>query len=110
MLAKKWIVNLSDEERAQLQQALKEGACGRRQLKRAHILLLADAGHPNRAIAVTVRVVSSTVARTCRRYVQGGLDHALSEMPHSKRRTLLHEEERPAPTVSRCNATAPSLQ
>jgi transposase len=50
-----------------------------RKLKRAQILLAADAGISDAAIAGSVSVGGSTVYRTKQRFVEGNLDLALSE-------------------------------
>jgi transposase len=50
-----------------------------RKLKRAQILLAADAGIGDEAIAGSISVGGSTVYRTKRRFVEGNLDLALSE-------------------------------
>jgi transposase len=52
-----------------------------RKLKRAQILLAADAGAADEDIAVSVGVGGSTVYRTKRRFVLGNLEAALSEEP-----------------------------
>jgi transposase len=48
-------------------------------IKRAQILLAADAGVSDEAIANSVSLGGSTVYRTKRRFVEGSLDLALSE-------------------------------
>ena len=53
-------------------------ACGA-QIKRAQILLAADAGVSDETIAASVSVGGSTVYRTKRRFVEGNLELALSE-------------------------------
>jgi transposase len=74
-------VTLSNEERERLR-ALVSGGKGRvRRLKRAQILLAADAGATDEAIAANVAAGTSTVYRTKRRFVEEGLDEALSEEP-----------------------------
>jgi len=85
MSSKKWIVRLTDEERLHLQQTLTLQECDQRRLKRTRILLMADAGHSNRNIAVTVRVSASTVISTLMRYTQGGVDLVLTGLSHPKR-------------------------
>src|SRR5271170_1199499 len=57
------------------------GAGAARKLKRAQILLAADAGASDEAIASVLRVSGSTVYRTKRRFVEGNLELALSEEP-----------------------------
>jgi len=74
-------VELSQDERAQLTALLSGGRHAARKLKRAQILLAADAGAGDEDIAASVAVGGSTVYRTKRRFVEGNLDAALSEEP-----------------------------
>ena len=74
-------IELSEAERTQLQAMLSGGKQAARKLKRAQILLAADAGIPEETIAQSVAVGGSTVYRTKRRFVEGNLDRALSEEP-----------------------------
>src|SRR4030095_1957885 len=52
-----------------------------RKLKRAQILMAADAGSSDEEIARAVAVGGSTVYRTKRRFVEGNLERALREEP-----------------------------
>ncbi len=52
-----------------------------RKIKRAQILLAADAESPDEAIALNVGVGTSTVYRTKQNFVECGLDRALTEAP-----------------------------
>lgn len=72
-------VELSEAERVQLTALLSGGRHAARKLKRAQILLAADAGVSDDAIATTVSVGGSTVYRIKRRFVEGNLELALSE-------------------------------
>src|ERR1700735_4063485 len=72
-------VELTEGERAQLTALLSGGNHAARKLKRAQILLAADAGIGDEAIADSISVGGSTVYRTKRRFVEGNLDLALSE-------------------------------
>src|SRR5277367_646157 len=72
-------VELSEAERAQLAALLSGGKHAARKIKRAQILLAADAGIGDEAIAASISVSGSTVYRTKRRFVEGNLDLALSE-------------------------------
>jgi transposase len=74
-------VELSEAERGELATRLSGGTCSARKLKRAQILLAADAGASDEVIATTVGVGGSTVYRTKRRFVLGNLEAALSEEP-----------------------------
>ncbi len=72
-------VELDEAERAQLTAMLGGGKHAARKLKRAQILLAADAGVGDEEIARAVSVGGSTVYRTKRRFVEGNLETALSE-------------------------------
>ena len=69
------------EERDQVDPILSGGKHAARKVKRAQILLAADAGQTDEAIAANVSVGLSTVYRTKRRFVLGNLEAALSEAP-----------------------------
>jgi transposase len=72
-------VELNEAERAQLAALLGGGKHAVRKLKRAQILMAADAGIADEVIASSVSVGGSTVYRTKRRFVEGNLEFALSE-------------------------------
>src|SRR6185312_7069332 len=74
-------VELNQREREQLSALLSGGKRAARKLKRAQILLAADGGASDEAIARSVGVGGSTVYRTKRRFVLGNLAAALSEEP-----------------------------
>ena len=74
-------VELSHAERTELRALLSRGKQAARKLKRAQILLAANAGASDEAIAASVGVGGSTVYRTKRRFVLGNLEAALSEEP-----------------------------
>jgi transposase len=72
-------VELNEAERAELTAMLSGGKHAARRIKRAQILLAADAGIDDGTIASSVSVGGSTVYRTKRRFVEGNLELALSE-------------------------------
>lgn len=72
-------VDLNEAERTQLTALLSGGRHAVRKLKRAQILMAADAGIADEDIASSVLVGGSTVYRTKRRFVEGNLEFALSE-------------------------------
>jgi len=80
MPKKKYVVDLSAEERATLVQMLRRGKTGTRKLTRARILLKAADGLSDDAIAASLNVGTATVARTRQRFVEASLD-ALDESP-----------------------------
>ena len=73
-------VELSQTERTELTALLSAGKHAARRLKRAQILLAADAGASDDDIAISVGVGGSTVYRTKQRFVLGNLGAALSEV------------------------------
>jgi transposase len=77
----RYIVALESSERQQLQALAAGGTCAVRRIKRAQILLAADAGRTDEQIANTVQVSTATIYRTKRRFVEDGMEHALSEDP-----------------------------
>jgi transposase len=87
-------VELSQIERAELTALLSGGKHAARKLKRAQILLAADAGAGDDEIARSVGVSGSTVYRTKRRFVLGNLEAALSEeaRPGAERKLSGKEE------------------
>jgi transposase len=74
-------VELSQAERDELKALLSGGKHAVRKVKRAQILLAADAGASDEAIATSLGVGGSTVYRTKRRFVLGNLELALREEP-----------------------------
>ncbi len=74
-------VELTQEERNELMSMLSGGKHGSRKLKRAQILLAADTGASDTEIERCVGSGGSTVFRTKRRFVEIGLEAALSEQP-----------------------------
>jgi transposase len=74
-------VELSQTERGQLNAMLSGGKHAARRIKRAQILLAADAGSSDEEIATNIGVGGSTVYRTKRRFVLGNLEAALNEEP-----------------------------
>jgi transposase len=81
-------------ERNELAALLSGGKQAARKLKRAQILLAADAGVSDEDIALSVGVGGSTIYRTKRRFVEGNLKRALSEEPRpGAERKLTGKEE-----------------
>jgi transposase len=86
---KKYKVTLTAEERQQLQNLIAVGKAAARKLAHARILLKADAapGGPawrDQAIADAVEVSVATVERVRQRFVDEGVDAALSRKPRER--------------------------
>lgn len=80
-MAKRYLVTLTEDERAHLLALTKKGMRSARKLTRAHILLQADAGGIDAAIAAALHVGIATVERIRKRFVEEGLEAALQERP-----------------------------
>jgi transposase len=78
---KRYIVDLTADEGANLLALLGKGVAPARKLTRARILLLADEGRTDEEIAAALHVHRVTVERIRRRFVEGGLEQALNEQP-----------------------------
>lgn len=80
-MAKLHHVRLSEAERALLRDLTSKGSAGAQRHRRARVLLLADAGRSDQAIADALQVGRATVERTRRRYAEEGLEVALARRP-----------------------------
>jgi transposase len=78
---KKYIVDLDERERNELEQLTTKGRSGARKTRRARILLLADEGRIDKEIASFLGSAVTTVERVRKRFVEEGLEAALSERP-----------------------------
>jgi len=76
-----YIVELNDQERAQLGAIVSEGRIGAQKRKRAQILLACDRRIPEATIARTLPCGESTIYRTKKRFVEEGLEASLEERP-----------------------------
>ena len=80
-MAKRYVVELTEDERAQLQAIGKKGKVVARRLRRAQLLLLAADGYTDTEIAAALHVGVSTVEGIRKRCVEGGIEWALTERP-----------------------------
>ena len=76
-------ITLSDEERATLEGLIARGRPKLREVKRAQLLLAAEGGATDAAIARVVGTSEATVYRTKRCFVEEGLEVALHDAPRS---------------------------
>jgi len=89
MPAKKYIVTLTKEERAELLEMTGSGELSVRKMKRALLLLRADDGWKDKEIVTALNTSRPTVERMRKRYVEGGLAKALNEEPRPGARKKL---------------------
>jgi transposase len=79
----RYVVELTEADREELEKLVAGGTKLVRKLKRAQVLLAAHSGIQDAVIAQTVGSSSSTIYRTKRRFVEGGLDRALNDDPRA---------------------------
>lgn len=89
MPKKIYIVNLTCEEREELLKLTSKGEIKARKMKRAQIMLKADEGLKDREIMEALNVSRPTVERIRKRYVERGLEKALTEDPRPGQRRKL---------------------
>jgi putative transposase len=80
-MADKYLVDLTAPEQEYLLTLIKKGKASARKVMRAHILLQAAEEASDEEIADALRVGGSTVHRTRQRFVEEGLETALTERP-----------------------------
>jgi transposase len=83
MPKKRYVVDLTPEERDSLLAMVKRGSASARKLARARVLLLADEGRKDEEIHAALHVSRPTVERVRKRFVDGGIEHALNDRSRS---------------------------
>jgi transposase len=78
---KKYVVDLNEQEKERLEDLTTKGKSGAHKIRRARILLLADEGYIDKEIARALGAAVTTVERVRKRFVEEGLEAALSERP-----------------------------
>ncbi len=89
----KYVVRLTEDERAQLVELTRRGKWSVRKVKRARILLKSSEGLTEIAVAQAVETSPSTVYRVRKRFVEEGLERALNERPRSGHPFKLDERQ-----------------
>ncbi len=109
----KYIIDLSDEERHQLQQIAKNGQAPAKKILHAQMLLLSDIGHSeagwtDEQISSALAVHPYTVARVRKRYVIKGVAPALNrKIRTSPPVPKKLDGEKEAHLIAICCSTAP---
>jgi transposase len=97
-------VTLTVTERLELETLIQRGKVSARRVKRAQILLAADQGSTDEVISTNVAVGTSTVYRTKQRFVEEGLERALSELPRDGAPRKLDVEDEAMLCAVACSA------
>ena len=92
---RKYLIELTAEEKENLKSITSKGKESARKIKRAQILLMADElAYQDKEIAESISVSTSTIFRTKRDFVEQGLDFALEEgkRPGAPRKLVANQE------------------
>jgi transposase len=106
MPRKKYLVNLTEAERNELLELTCKGTVRARKMKRAQILLKADAGLKDAEIMAALDVSRPCVERVRKRLVEGGLPRALNEDPRPGQQRKLDGKQE-ARLIAEACSTAP---
>lgn len=101
---KKYVVELLPEERSSLEALTRRGSTSARRLKRALVLLAADEGDKDQEIAAKARVHVTTIEKIRKRFVEEGLEAALSEHPRPGKPRLLDGRQEPYLIALACSS------
>ena len=96
-------VELSQLEREELTALVSGGSYPARKIKRAQILLAANAGASDDDIATSVHASGSTIYRTKQRFVLGNLERALNEDPRPGAERKLKSKEAALLVATACS-------
>ena len=104
MLAKLYRVNLTEDEREHLLGITRRGKSSGRKVKRSLILCKADEGLTDQQVAEALMVGPSTVGRVRQRFVEGGWERALNDLPRPGQRRKLDGKQEAHLVAVACSA------
>ena len=104
MPTKLYRVNLTREEREHLLGITRRGKSSGRKVKRSLILCKADEGLTDQQVAEALMVGPATVGRVRQRFVEGGLERALDDLPRPGQRRKLDGKQEAHLVAVACSA------
>ena len=99
----RYIVELTEKERADLLALTSKGKCSARKQKRAQILLLSDQDEPDTRITEILSVGTSTVYRVKKAFVEEGIEQSLNERRRTGRPRKLDGKEEALVVATACS-------
>ena len=103
-MRKRYIVDLTAAERAELRSVIRKGIASARRLTRARVLLLADEGKTDERIAAALQLHPTTIERIRQRFVAGGVERALRDQPRPGGRAKLDGKQEAFLIALACSA------
>ena len=104
MPKKRYIVDLTTEERAALLSLTSKGQVRARKMKRAQVLLKADTGATDAEIVAALGVSRPCVERLRKRFVESGMARALEEAPRPGQPPKLDGKQQARLIAEACSA------
>ena len=104
MPAKLYRVNLTEAEREHLLGITRRGQSSGRKVKRSLILCKADEGLTDQQVAKALMVGPATAGRVRQRFVEGGLERALDDLPRPGQRRKLDGRQEAHLVAVACSA------
>ena len=104
MPAELYRVNLTEAEREHLLGITRRGRSSGRKMKRSLILCKADEGLSDQQVAKALMVGPATVGRVRQRFVEGGLERALDDLPRPGQRRKLDGKQEAHLVAVACSA------
>jgi transposase len=86
-------IQLSEDERANVQVFVRRGKANARTLTRAHVLLKSDEGWTDAQIAEAFDITEQTVRNIRQRFLCGGVEAVLTDKRQEHRRQALSDEQ-----------------
>jgi transposase len=109
-MVKKYIVELSAEEREQIQEIISKGKHSARKILRAHALLKSDEGWSDSHISEALNISIPTLERTRKLFVEEGLNPALNGRESNRVYTRKLDGEKEAQLIALVCSKAPEGQ
>ncbi len=106
-MTKKYLVNLTASEKADLETLINKGTSTTRVITRARILSLASDGKSDSRIADSLKVGVSTIERIRKKFILCGLTFALSDRPNPGRPKSKLDEKKEAFLIATACSDAP---
>jgi transposase len=103
-MPKKYVVQLSDQQRGLLYALIQKGNAPARTVRRAYTLLLADEQRPAQIIAAMLHTSAVTVTQTCKQLLTAGLEAALYDRPRPGSRRKLDGRQEAHLVALACSA------
>lgn len=106
-MAKKYAVDLSEEEQHLLNEMITSGTQRVRKMNHARILLKADAGWTDQAIAEALNISIPTIQRVRQRFIEQGFEQALNPSPTRRKYQRLLDGVQEAHLIALVCSTPP---